>query len=88
METTRLSTKGQVILPKGIRDAHQWSPGTEFLLQEVAGGILLRPARPFPSSRLEAVYGCLRYSGRPKTAPEMAEAIRKEVRERRGRGRY
>ncbi|PZN73131.1 MAG: hypothetical protein DM484_23225 [Candidatus Methylumidiphilus alinenensis] len=29
METTRLSSKGQVILPKSVRDAHHWSPGSE-----------------------------------------------------------
>ena len=88
METTRLSTKGQVILPKAVRDAHQWNPGTEFLVQEVAGGVLLRPLRPFPSSRLEDVVGCLSYTGRAKTLAEMKRAIAKEVRRRRGRGRY
>jgi AbrB family looped-hinge helix DNA binding protein len=30
METTRLSTKGQIILPKGIRVSRAWGPGTEF----------------------------------------------------------
>jgi len=26
MDTTRLSTKGQIILPKGIRDSRAWGP--------------------------------------------------------------
>ena len=47
METTRLSTKGQIILPKGIRVSNAWGPGTEFTVEEAGGGILLRPAARF-----------------------------------------
>ena len=88
METTRLSSKGQVILPKSIRDAHRWQPGTEFVVEETTEGILLRPAKPFPPTRIEDVAGCLRYAGKPKTLAEMEAAIRTEVKARRARGRY
>jgi len=30
METTRLSTKGQIVLPKDLRSSRAWGPGTEF----------------------------------------------------------
>jgi bifunctional DNA-binding transcriptional regulator/antitoxin component of YhaV-PrlF toxin-antitoxin module len=30
METTKPSSKGQVELPKSVRDEHGWTPGTEF----------------------------------------------------------
>jgi AbrB family looped-hinge helix DNA binding protein len=33
MEITRLSTKGRIILPKAIRDARAWAPGTEFTVE-------------------------------------------------------
>jgi AbrB family looped-hinge helix DNA binding protein len=88
METTRLSSKGQIILPKPVRDAHDWRPGTEFAVEEVAGGVMLRPLKPFQKSRFQDVYGCLRYSGRPKSVDEMTKAIADVVRKRRGRGRY
>ena len=88
METTKLSTKGQVILPKTIRDAHRWNPGTEFLVQEGHGGVLLRPVKVFPPARFEEVAGCLHYSGRPKTVQEMRQAVAKEVKRRHARGRY
>ncbi len=88
METTRLSSKGQVILPKSIRDAHRWQPGTEFVVEETTEGILLRPAKTFPPTRIEDVAGCLRYAGKPKTLAEMEAAIRTEVKARRARGRY
>src|ERR1017187_7863843 len=75
METTKLSTKGQVILPKTVRDAHGWNPGTEFAVEEVPGGVTLRPLRPSPPPRLEDVAGCLRYTGRAKTLRQMEKAI-------------
>jgi AbrB family looped-hinge helix DNA binding protein len=82
------SSKGQVVLPKSVRDAHQWRPGTEFIVENTADGVLLRSAKPFPPTRLENVVGCLRYAGKPKTLSQMETAVRAEVKGRRGRGRY
>lgn len=88
METTRLSTKGQIILPKSIRDSRTWAPGTEFAVVETAAGILLRPAHRFPESELDEVAGYLRWKGKPKSVREMNTAIEREVRHRHDRGRY
>jgi AbrB family looped-hinge helix DNA binding protein len=86
--TTRLSTKGQIILPKSIRTSRDWVPGTEFTLEETKDGILLRPATRFPAARLQDVAGCLKSKGRPKTLAEMNAAVEKEAARRHGRGRY
>ena len=88
METTKLSSKGQIILPKSIRDARQWKPGTEFAVETVKEGVLLRPVKPFPVTKIEDLAGSLKYDGPPKTLEEMDEAITKEVMARRARGRY
>ena len=88
MEITRLSTKGQVILPKTIRDARGWGPGTELMVEETPEGVTLRPLRQSQPARLEDVVGSLRYTGRAKTLRQMEKAIAKGVRERRDRGRY
>ena len=88
MQTTRLSTKGQVILPKTVREARAWPPGTEFSVEETAEGVLLRPVGRFPASRLEEVAGCLKPRGRPKTDAQMRRAVAREVRRRHDRGRY
>ncbi len=88
MGTTRLSSKGQVILPKSVRDARNWEPGTEFAVEEVPDGVLLRPVRPFAATALNDVFGCLRYRGRAKSLRQMERAIAKGVRERHDRGRY
>ena len=36
--TTTVSTKGQVILPKSIRDGRRWLPGTRLVIEETADG--------------------------------------------------
>ena len=88
METTRLSTKGQIILPKNLRDSRAWAPGTEFTVEETGDGILLRPAARFPQADLDQVAGCLRVKRKPKTLAEMRATIRREVIRRHDRGRY
>jgi AbrB family looped-hinge helix DNA binding protein len=88
MEITRLSTKGQIILPKGIRDSRAWGPGTEFTVEEMGEGILLRPAAHFPDTNLAEVTGCLRSKRKSKTPAQMRAAIGREVMRRHDRGRY
>jgi AbrB family looped-hinge helix DNA binding protein len=88
MEITRLSTKGQIVLPKNIRASRSWGPGTQFTVQETRDGVLLRPARPFPETDLEEVAGCLRTKRKAKTVAQMHTASEGEVMRRHDRGRY
>jgi len=89
----KLSTKGQMILPKALRDRHGWTAGTELDVVDGPGGVTLRPVIPvpvFPRTKLEDVAGMLAkfYTGPPKTIEEMDAAITEEVRARHARGRY
>jgi AbrB family looped-hinge helix DNA binding protein len=44
--TTTISSKGQVVLPREIRDRRQLQPGDDLLVLELSNGdILLRPVR-------------------------------------------
>jgi AbrB family looped-hinge helix DNA binding protein len=88
METTRLSTKGQVIIPKAVRESRSWGPGTKFTVEETKEGILLRPAKLVPRTTLEQVFEMLKWNGKPATIADMDEAIAREVRRRHARGRY
>jgi AbrB family looped-hinge helix DNA binding protein len=88
METTRLSSKGQIILPKAVRDSHHWEPGTDFVVEDTGDGVLLRPVKRGRVTRLEDVAGCLKYLGPAPSLKEMDAAIDAEVRDRRARGRY
>jgi AbrB family looped-hinge helix DNA binding protein len=82
MQTTRLSSKGQVVIPKEVRDAHGWGEGTEFTVEDSEDGIVLRPKPLFKPSTNEDVFGCLKYEGPPKTIEEMNAAINKELKRR------
>ena len=88
METTRLSTKGQIVLPQNVRESRAWGPGTEFLVEATSAGILLRPAALFPESSLDMVSGCLQIKGKAKSLAQMKTAVTREVVRRRDIGRY
>ena len=88
MDTTRLSSKGKLVLPKAIRDAGGWAEGTEFSVERVPEGVLLRPLRPLPVTRLEDVIGCAGYRGRPRSLADMERGIAEGVKAHRGRGRH
>ena len=79
METTRLSSKGQVIIPKKLRDAHHWLAGQELIVINTGDGILLKPKQPFQETKLENVAGCLQYEGESKTLEELDDAIRQGI---------
>jgi AbrB family looped-hinge helix DNA binding protein len=80
--TTTVSTKGQVILPKAIRERHRWDAGTRLVVEDTEDGVLLRPARHFPETRPQDVYGSLPAKGKPKSIEEMNAGILAEARRR------
>jgi AbrB family looped-hinge helix DNA binding protein len=86
--TTTVSTKGQVILPHAIRRKRHWGPGTKLIVEDTPEGVLLKAAPLFPPTRLEDVYGSMKYDGPPKTIEDMEAGIDAALRERHARGRY
>jgi AbrB family looped-hinge helix DNA binding protein len=85
MDTTKLSSKGQVVLPKSVRDKHGWGEGTEFIVEQTALGVLLRPKNVFPATRIDGVVGSLPYRGKAKSLADFEAGIRREIRHRHGR---
>jgi AbrB family looped-hinge helix DNA binding protein len=76
MSTTRLSSKGQVIIPKVLRSRHHWEPGQELVAIDMDDGVLLRPASAFSLTSLREVAACLPFTGKAKTLEDMEEAIK------------
>jgi AbrB family looped-hinge helix DNA binding protein len=75
MDTLRLSTKGQIVIPKEIRTRHHWEPGTEMVIEDRGDALVLRAVKPFPPTRLEEGIGCTGYHGPAKSTEEMDTAI-------------
>lgn len=82
METTKLSSKGQVIIPKAFRSTHRWEPGLELLAIPTTEGLLLKPKAPFAPSELSEVVGMFKGKVATKTEEEIAAALSRDMRKR------
>jgi AbrB family looped-hinge helix DNA binding protein len=82
MEKTTLSSKGQVIIPKRVREHHRWRPGTEFILEDRPEGILLRPSGVFPPTDLRSGLGCAGYAGPSKSLEEIRKGLDEDLKRR------
>lgn len=79
--TTTISTKGQVILPKAVRERRDWGAGTKLTVEETPDGVLLKRAPIFAPTKQGAAFGILKYTGKPKTIEEMDAALLEAVAE-------
>ncbi len=69
-----------------MRSAHHWELGVEFLVEEPTEGLLLRPVKPFPQTRLARVICCVGYQAPAKSLEDMEAAIAAGVRAVHDRG--
>lgn len=79
---TKVSSKGQVVIPKAYRQKLGWEPGTELIVEEEAGQVVL--TRPKQAKRkqlpLSAAIGLLHRQGdKTLTLDDMDAAIQKEA---------
>jgi len=84
-QTTVLSTKGQVILPKAIRDRRSWKPGARLIVKETTEGVLLTEESLFPRTTVDEVFGMLKYDGPPISIEDMDQAVAEHFRTNYGR---
>jgi AbrB family looped-hinge helix DNA binding protein len=77
--STIVSTKGQVILPKAIRDLRQWPAGTKLSVEDRPEGVLLSAIPVFAETRIDAVFGSMRYAGPALSVEEMNAAVAREA---------
>lgn len=82
---TTVSTKGQVILPKQIRERRDWDAGTRLIVEETPDGVLLKPAPAFAPTRPKNAFGMLPAAGAPKSLEDMEAGVLAEARRRHDR---
>lgn len=56
MAVTSLSTKGQIVIPKRIREALGLRPGTKIIVELEDGKVVLRPVKEGIGNRLYGKY--------------------------------
>jgi AbrB family looped-hinge helix DNA binding protein len=83
--TTTVSSKGQVILPKAIRDTKGWGTGKKLVVEETPDGLLLRAARPFSTTKPEEVFGSLSHHGKRLSDEDIENALRAAAKRRHAR---
>lgn len=85
MTRTRLSTRGQVVIPKELRDACRWKEGQELDVIDTGDGILLRARKPRQVRSWADVAGCLGHlaQGRPPATDEQIHVAAREMAARR-----
>lgn len=64
METVKLSSKGQVVIPKALRERHRWDAGTELSIRDTGRGVALEPVSTGKALTADQVAGCLKHVGR------------------------
>ena len=83
MDTVTLSSKGQLVIPKAVRDHAQVVPGSRFSVHYVDGEIRLRPLARAGATTLDEVAGCLARPGRKRQSDAQTRtAIRARLKAR------
>jgi AbrB family looped-hinge helix DNA binding protein len=79
MDTSKVSSKWQVVIPRVVREAEQIRVGSEVAFERTADGILLRPVGAGMRCAPEEGYGILKSRRRPATQADIARAMRAVV---------
>lgn len=76
METVKVSSKGQIVIPKSLRESHHIQTGDVLMVSSFQGELRLKPIPPAPEISLESVAGMLQKPGRKKLSDaELDEGI-------------
>lgn len=59
METVKVSSKGQIVIPKSLRESHRIHSGDSFVVTSVGDELHFKPAPATGQSSLRAVAGML-----------------------------
>ncbi len=74
MDTITLSSKGQLVIPKALRDSARLVAGDVLAVRWVEGELRLRPVASATATTLSQVAGCLAKPGRKRLSDAQAKA--------------
>lgn len=73
--TITLSSKGQIVIPKEIRDELHWEPGTELEVISTPTGLTVRSKKPADRLNLADLRGMLKYDGPPISTEDLCKPV-------------
>ncbi len=78
----KISSKGQLVLPKAVRDQFGLVAGSEVNVESTGSTIVLTPLRRSVRKKytVEEVAGMLKYDGPPVSISDMNRAVEEEFR--------
>ena len=79
MESVAISSKGQFVIPKSIRDRHHWDAGTRLVVIDRGEEVVIKAAAPFAPTEFEAPDAPSVYHGKRFSLADMDRAIAHEA---------
>lgn len=79
MESVALSSKGQFVLPKSIRDRHHWKSGVRLVVIDRGDEVVIRAAEPFAVTAFESPDAPSVYRGGRLSLADMDLAVAAEA---------
>jgi AbrB family looped-hinge helix DNA binding protein len=73
--TITLSSKGQVVIPKEIREELRWDAGTELTLVSNASGVTIKAMPKKTGRNLADLIGMLKHDGPPLATEELCRPV-------------
>ncbi|NOT12653.1 MAG: AbrB/MazE/SpoVT family DNA-binding domain-containing protein [Methylococcaceae bacterium] len=71
----KLSSKGQIVIPKEIRDALHWQAGTQLTLVSSVSGVTLKAASKKAGGNLGDLIGMLQHDGPPVSVDALCRPV-------------
>jgi len=81
--TVRLSTKGQLVIPREVRERHGWKAGTVLAVEDLGDVVVLRVALEVQATTVDDLLGLVPHDGRARSLEEMEDAIARGAEESR-----
>jgi AbrB family looped-hinge helix DNA binding protein len=83
LDITTISSKGQVVIPKALRQSSKWPAGTRLEVLQTSEGLLLKPLKSGVKGNLNAGLKAIRekigYSGKPLSTDQLEAVIAREA---------
>lgn len=75
LATVKVSSKGQIVIPKEVRDDLHWGNGVELMLVMTEQGVMLRTKTQAKKQPVKSLRGFLKYSGETIPTEQLCKPV-------------